>query len=246
VPEHITWPGSYAQILRPRPLQTAQDLLERRFMSLVSKWIRAQLGQLRAVPANESAEARVALPVPDRQGGLPLMQALARRRSERAFGTEPLSPQQLSNLLWAADGINRPEVHERTAPSAMNAQEIVVYVALAAGLYRYDPEHHALELVAASDARGVTGLQDFVDTAPLDLVYVADHHRMWTIPEGRRDVYAAACAGAIMQNVYLYCASAGLATVARGLFDAGAVSAALGLAPHQHVVLTQTVGWPAP
>lgn len=152
---------------------------------------------------------------------------------------------ELSNLLWAADGINRPDIHERTAPSAMNAQEIIVYVALAAGLYRYDNEHHQLDLSAASDARRVTGLQDFVDTAPLDLVYVADHHKMWTIPPGRREAYAAVCTGAIMQNVYLYCASAGLATVARGLFDAGALSAALQLEPHQHVVLTQTVGRPA-
>jgi SagB-type dehydrogenase family enzyme len=146
--------------------------------------------------------------------------------------------------LWAADGINRPEIHERTAPSAMNAQEIVIYVALAEGLYCYDNEHHALELVAATDARSVTGLQEFVDTAPLDLVYVADHHRMWTIPEARREVYAAACAGAIMQNVYLYSASSGLSTVARGLFDAAALATALGLAPHQHVVLAQTVGFP--
>jgi hypothetical protein len=170
------------------------------------------------------------------------MQALARRHSERDFGTTPLSLQQLSDLLWAADGINRPETHEHTAPSAMNAQEIVIYVALAQGLYRYDAEHHTLELVAATDARRVTGLQDFVDTAPLDLVYVADHRRMLTIPEARRPAYAAACAGAIAQNVYLYCASAGLATVLRGLFDARALTSALGLALHEHVVLAQTVG----
>lgn len=211
-------------------------------MSLVSKWFLGQMGRLRAVPLSGPAEARVMLPAPDKQGGMPLMQALARRRSERTFGSAPLSPQQLSELLWAADGINRPEIHEHTVPSAMNAQEISIYVALAEGLYRYDAEHHALELVAATDARRVTGLQDFVDTAPLDLVYVADHHRMLMIPEARRDVYAAACTGAVVQNVYLYCASAGLATVVRGLFDARALAGALGLGSHQHIVLTQTVG----
>jgi SagB-type dehydrogenase family enzyme len=211
-------------------------------MSLVRKWFLGRMGHLRALPASGSAEARVVLPPPDTQGGVPLMQALARRHSERDFASSPLSPQQLSDLLWAADGINRPEVHEHTAPSAMNAQEIVIYVALAEGLYRYEAEHHTLELVAATDARRVTGLQDFVDAAPLDLVYVADHRRMFTIPEGRRDVYAAVCTGAIMQNVYLYCASAQLSTVARGLFDAEALAGALGLGSHQHVVLAQTVG----
>lgn len=211
-------------------------------MSLIGKWLLGQMGRLRPVVASGDAEARITLLPPDRLGGMPLMQALARRHSEREFGSAPLAPQQLSDLLWAADGINRPEIHERTAPSAMNAQEIVIYIALAAGLYRYDAEHHLLELVAAIDARRVTGLQDFVDTAPLDLVYVADHHRMRTIPEQRRPEYAAICAGAIAQNVYLYCASAGLATVVRGLFDAGALATALALAPHEHVVLTQTVG----
>lgn len=214
-------------------------------MSLVSKWFLGQLGRLRAVALDDPAAAYIALPAPDRTGGIPLMQAFARRRSDRDFSQVPLTLQQLSELLWAADGINRPEVHERTAPSAMNAQEIIVYVALATGLYRYDAERHALSLVAASDARRVTGLQDFVDAAPLDLVYVADEHNMRLIPESRRASYAAICAGAIMQNVYLYCASAGLVSVARGLFDEAALRAALGLHSHQRLVITQTVGAPA-
>lgn len=214
-------------------------------MSLVSKWILGQLGRLRGLPPSGPSESRITLPPPNREGGMPLMQALARRHSERDFANAPISRQQLSDLLWAADGINRPQIHEHTAPSAMNAQEIDVYVALSDGLYRYDAAHHALDLVAATDARRVTGLQDFVDTAPADLVYVADHDRMKLIPERRRNVYAAACAGAIAQNVYLYCASAGLVTVVRGLFDASALGTALGLAPSQHIVLTQTVGHPA-
>lgn len=214
-------------------------------MSLVSKWVLGRLGLMRALEATGDSADRVALPAPDRTGGMPLMQALALRRSGREFEQSPLSLQELANLLWAADGINRPDIGEHTAPSAMNAQEIDVYVAIAEGLYRYDCVAHALELVAHSDARRVTGLQEFVDVAPLDLVYVADHSRMRLIPENRRVEYAAICAGAIAQNVYLYCASTGLATVVRGLFDAAPLGAALGLGPHQHIVLTQTVGRPS-
>lgn len=213
-------------------------------MSLVSKWLLGQLGRLRAMDLTGAAQAPIALPPPRKTGGRPLMDALARRQSGRDFAPTPLSRQTLSDLLWAADGINRPDVHEHTAPSAMNAQEIDIYVALAEGLFRYQPEPHALLPVAATDARRVTGLQDFVDTAPLDLVYVADHHRMRNslIPEGRRQSYASFAAGAIAQNVYLFCASEGLTTVARGLFDEKALGQALALEPHQHIVLTQTVG----
>jgi SagB-type dehydrogenase family enzyme len=214
-------------------------------MSLVSKWFLGKLGRLRPVPVAGLARERVELPAPNKAGGMALIQALALRRSERVFRPQPLAAQQLSDLLWAADGINRPEVLEHTAPSAMNAQEIVIYVAQADGLYRYDAAQHVLERVAQVDARSVTGLQDFVDTAPLDLVYVADEERMHLIPSSRRLHYAAICTGAIAQNVYLYCASTGLATVVRGLFDESALAAALGLGPHEKIVLTQTVGWPA-
>jgi hypothetical protein len=117
------------------------------------------MGRLRPLPATGPAEAGIALPTPDRNGGLPLMRALARRHSEREFMPAPLSAQHLSDLLWAADGINRPALHEHTAPSAMNAQEVDIFVALSYGLYRYDAERHALVLVAANDARRVTGLR---------------------------------------------------------------------------------------
>lgn len=214
-------------------------------MSLVRKWILGQMGRLRAIPLGR-AEGRVVLPPPDLTGGMPLMQALARRHSQRDFSDVALSAQELSEILWTADGINRPDILERTAPSAMNAQEIDVYVALAEGLYRYDVQLHALDLVAATDARRVTGLQDFVDAAPLDLVYVADYGRMHLIPAARRTEYAAVCVGAISQNVYLYCASSGLATVVRGLFDEKALALALGLTSDQHIILTQTVGRSGP
>ncbi len=215
-------------------------------MSLVTKWFLGQMGRLRAAALEgEGAGELIALPAPARRGGMPLMEALARRQSGREFAPTPIDRQHLSDLLWAADGINRPQLHEHTAPSAMNAQEIDVYVALADGLYRYAPEPHVLQLVAHTDARRVTGLQEFVDMAPLDLVYVADFRRMFTMPPARHEPYACVCAGAIAQNVYLYCASEGLSTVVRGLFDADALGVALGLRPHQRVILAQTVGWPA-
>lgn len=212
-------------------------------MSVVTNWFLGKVGQLRALPLEERNEPTVlSLPTPQKSGGISLMEALARRRSLREFSATELTREELSSLLWAADGVNRPELRERTAPSAMNAQEIDIYVALSTGLWRYAPEPHALDLVASVDARRVTGLQDFVAVAPIDLVYVADYRRMALIPEKSRATYAAACVGAISQNVYLYCAAAGLATVVRGLFDTVALTAALSLRPHQHIVLTQTVG----
>ena len=189
-------------------------------------------------------DAVIALPPPQVTGGLPLMQALATRRSRREFAPAPLPPQVLSDLLWAAFGINRTEGHGRTAPSAMGAQEIDVYAALAGGLYIYDADAHRLARVAQVDARRVTGYQDFVDEAPLDLVYVADQAHLANVPGEHRAAYSAACAGAIAQNVYLYCASAGLATVVRGWLDRKALAAALGLSAEEQIVLAQTVGYP--
>jgi nitroreductase len=149
----------------------------------------------------------------------------------------------LSSLLWAAWGVNRPD-GGRTAPSAVDAQEIDLYVALPGGAYLYDASRHLLHLVAATDVRRVTGYQDFVDQAPLDLVLVADHARMKLIPAEQRNSYSSAAAGAIAQNVYLFAASEGLATVIRAWIDRHALAEALGLTHDQHVVLAQTVGYP--
>ncbi|RPH58649.1 MAG: SagB/ThcOx family dehydrogenase, partial [Burkholderiales bacterium] len=150
----------------------------------------------------------------------------------------------LSNLLRAAWGTNRPG-GGRTAPSALGAQEIDVYVALPQGAYRYDADAHALQLAAAADLRRVTGYQDFVDEAPLDLVYVADHRRMAMVPVAQRESYASVAAGAVAQNVYLFAAGNGLATVLRAWIDREAIAGALGLAHDQQVLLSQTVGYPA-
>jgi len=201
------------------------------------------MGQLRPRPVKGDARATIKLPAPDKRGGLPLMQALAKRRSSREFSGKPLPLPILSNLLWAAFGVNR-RGGGRTAPSAINAQEIDVYVALPGGAYLYDATAHTLKLVAASDLRRVTGYQDFVDDAPLDLVYVADHARMRMVPVAQRESYASAAAGAIAQNVYLYSATAGLATVIRAWIDRSAIADALGLSHDQQVLLSQTVGYP--
>jgi len=212
-------------------------------MSTITKLALGVMGQLRPRPTRGDARRSIKLPARDKRGGLPLMQALAKRRSSREFARKPLPLPVLSGLLWAAFGVNR-RGGGRTAPSALDAQEIDVYVALPDGAYIYDAKNHALKLVAASDLRRVTGYQDFVDEAPLDLVYVADHRRMRMVPVAQRESYASAAAGAIAQNAYLYAASTGLATVIRAWIDRTAVADALGLGHDEHVVLSQTVGYP--
>jgi SagB-type dehydrogenase family enzyme len=155
-----------------------------------------------------------------------------------------LPRQELSNLLWAAFGINRPESGKRTAPSAMNWQEIDVYVALPEALYLYDAKMNALNVIASKDLREATGRQPFVAGAPLNLIYVADAAKMKNANEQDQSFYAAADAGFIAQNVYLYCASQGLATVIRGLVDRQALAKAMNLRPAQKVMFAQTVGYP--
>lgn len=215
-------------------------------MATLTKIALSLIGGLKADRVKgRGGDAVIALPPPQASGGMPLMQALAARRSQREFAPAPLPPQVLSDLLWAAFGINRREGHGRTAPSAIGAQEIDVYAALAGGLYIYDADAHRLVRVAQVDARRVTGYQDFVDDAPLDLVYVADQAHLHNVPAEQRVAYSAACAGAIAQNVYLYCASAGLATVVRGWLERKALAAALGLSAEEQIVLAQTVGYPA-
>ena len=213
-------------------------------MNTLTKLALGLIGQNRPRPAQGDGSPALALPPPRLDGGLPLMQALARRQSQRAFGTEPLDEATLSDLLWAAAGVNRPDLGGRTAPSAMNAQEVVLYAAMPQGLYRYEPAAHALRLVLASDVRRVTGYQDFVDDAALDLVFVADHGRMGLVPAAQRSAYAFAAAGAMAQNVYLACASAGLATVVRAWFDRQALAGAMHLANDEQLLLAQTVGRP--
>jgi SagB-type dehydrogenase family enzyme len=213
-------------------------------MSTLTKLVLGKMGRLRPSPVRGEAVTTIALPAPDRQGGMSLMEALGARHSSREFAPRELAMPLLSALLWAGGGVNRPD-GGRTAPSAMNAQEIDMFVALPTGAYRYDAPGHRLELVAASDLRRVTGYQDFVDEAPMDLVYVADHTRMRLIPVEKRAAYACAAAGAMAQNVYLFAAANGLATVIRAWIDRDAIAEALGLGHDHEVLLSQTVGYPA-
>jgi SagB-type dehydrogenase family enzyme len=185
----------------------------------------------------------ILLPKPQTDIGRPLMQVLKDRSSTRAFSLEKLPAQVLSNLLWAAFGVNRPDSGKRTAPSAMNRQEIDIYVATAEGLYVYDAKAHQLNPVLRDDVRAQTGTQAFVKDAPLNLVYVADLAKTRS-DSPDRDMYVAADAGFIAQNVYLFCASEGLATVVRGSVDRAALAKVMGLRPDQRIILAQTVGYP--
>jgi len=156
------------------------------------------------------------LPKPQMTGGKPLMEALRDRQSIRSFQSKPLPAQVLSNLLWAAFGINRPESGKRTAPSARNWQEMDIYVVLPEATYLYDAKAHRLNPVLAGDHRAATGGQDFVKDAPVNLVLVADLAKTGDASSESTRVSVAVDAGLIAQNVYLFCASEGLGTVVRG------------------------------
>ena len=186
----------------------------------------------------------IQLPRPRTEGGLPLMQALKARQTSRSFSSKKLSNQVLSDLLWAARGANRPASGKRTAPSAMNWQEVDVYVTMAEGVYLYDAKAHRLQPVLAKDLRAMTGTQDFVPDAPVNLVYVADFTRMKGASDRNKVFYSAADTGFISQNVYLYCASEGLATVVRASVAKPALKKALSLRPEQEIILAQSVGYP--
>ncbi|HSC96742.1 MAG TPA: SagB/ThcOx family dehydrogenase [Burkholderiales bacterium] len=187
----------------------------------------------------------IKLPSPQTAGGGELLQALKLRKSTRAFSARPLPQELLSNLLWAAFGINRSASGGRTAPSAHNWQEIDVYAALPDALYRYDARAHALNLSVSGDLRPLTGVQDFVGAAPLNLVYVADFSRMKDASETDRTFFAATDAAVIAQNVYLFCAAMNLAVVVRGLVDRRKLAPAMGLRRDQRIVLAQSVGFSA-
>ena len=185
----------------------------------------------------------IQLPEPKMDGGKPLIQVLKNRKSVREFSSKKLSNNLLSNLLWAAWGINRPESGKRTAPSSMNKQEIDIYVFTDEGVYLYDARAHQLIETIAKDLRGATGDQDFVGSAPVNLVYVLDLSR--ALDDEDEAIFSAAIsAGCIIQNIYLFCTSEGLATVVRGSIDGPALAKAIGLRKNQRILLAQTVGFP--
>ena len=195
----------------------------------------------RDVARAEEQSIQLSSPQTDRN---PFLRILMKRESSRAFSSEPLPNTILSNLLWAAAGISRPESGKRTAPTASNRQEIDVYAATAKGLYLYDAKANALKLLLAKDIREMTGKQAFVKEAAVNLIYVADLAKSTAASEEDRTLYAAAATGFISQNVYLYFASEGLATVVRASMDRPALAEVMKLKPTQKIILAQSVGYP--
>lgn len=176
------------------------------------------------------------LPAPNKTGGKPLMQALNERKSTRSYQDKALTSQQLSDLLWAANGFNRDD--KRTAPTANNRQELELYVTTKNGVYFYDARNHLLKEVKQGDQRAQAGTQDFVARAALNLIFVSD------MEKASSREYAYTNCGFVAQNVYLYCASEGLGVVVRGSFDKDKLSELLELNSNQQVLLTQSVGYP--
>ena len=183
------------------------------------------------------------LPAPQKSGGLPLMDALAKRSTAREFDPRDLSPKQLSSLLWASFGINRAD-GKRTAPSTKNCQETDLYVILKQGAYLYEAKSNKLNQIVTGDLLSLAGTQAFATNAPVTLVFVADFARMekWSAEEKKN--YAGIDVGYISQNAYLFCASEGLATGARASVDRQALGRKLKLRPDQMIILAQSVGYP--
>lgn len=186
----------------------------------------------------------IGLPLPRTQGGKPLMQALKERKSQREYSSKDIPIEALSDMLWAACGVNRQDSRMRTNPTAKNYQEIEVYVAKKDRVYRYEPLTNELILILEEDVRALTGKQDFVAQAPVNLIYVADFSKMSEGSPQEKETLANLDVGFVSQNVYLYCASEGFATVVRGWFDRQAIEKALKIAGDKRVILCQSVGYP--
>jgi len=186
----------------------------------------------------------IKLSKPDLKKGAAMMEALSKRRTDRNLSDKKLTLQQLSEVLWAADGVNRPD-GKRTAPAAMAKYAVDIYAVLPEGVYLYNVANHELSLVVKGDFRKESGMQDFVYIAPLNLVYVLNL-KDWQdvsrpMPEQKRDRWIAVELGCIAQNVHLYCASEGLGTVIRGMIDENKFSAVIKVKPEQ-ILMAQTVG----
>lgn len=197
------------------------------------------LGFFLCVSGFSQADGWLELPPAEKEGGMPLMEALARRESARVYdANKELDLQQLSNLLWACWGINRPGMGGRTAPSANDSYEMDVYVVNAQAVYLYIPEEHALEVIREGDFRKETSTQSYPASAAVNLMYVADLSRT-----GGSDRYSSANTGFMAQNVYLYCASEGLGCCVRALMNREKLSEILDLGPDQRIILAQSVGY---
>jgi SagB-type dehydrogenase family enzyme len=185
----------------------------------------------------------VKLPEPRTTGGMPLFEALNLRQSQRDYSSQEIDLQTVSNLLWSAYGINRPD-GKRTVPAARNWNTFDIYVVMPDGWFVYNAENHSLIKKGSDDLRRYAGRQDFVHTAPLTLIYVADYDRMTDASDDIRDFYSATDVGFISQNVYLFCASEGLGTCVLGQVDRETMREMFELRPGQRVILSQTMGYP--
>ena len=187
----------------------------------------------------------IKLNAPDKTRGSAVMKAFADRHSERNFSEEKLSLQDLSDLLWAACGINRPEKGMITAPSALNRQDIDVYVIMEEGTYLYDPKAHELKPVATGDFRPLIAAgQDFAKKAPVSLLVVSELSRLGNADSEGTRLTGATDGGIVSQNISLFCAGCGLATVPRGSMDKDGLVKALNLSPTQLLVINHPVGYP--
>lgn len=192
--------------------------------------------------AASAADKVIKLPKPNLNRAGTVMKALSERQSTREYASKALSLADLSDLLWAANGINRPESGKRTAPSALNKQDVDVYVVLPEGSYLYDAQSHQLTLVSEGDHRdAVAGGQTFVKTAPVSLVLVSDVSRFGDAIQNQ--LVGAMDAGIVSQNISLFCANAKLATVPRGSMDAAQLKKVLKLKDSQIPMLNHPVGY---
>ena len=194
--------------------------------------------------AASAADKVVKLPKPNLNRAGTVMKALSERQSTREYASKALSLADLSDLLWAANGINRPESGKRTAPSALNKQDVDVYVILPEGSYVYDAKNHQLNLVSEGDYRdAVAGGQTFVKAAPASLVLVSDVSLFGDAQKPQNQVVGAMDVGIVSQNISLFCANAKLATVPRGSMDATQLKKVLKLKDSQIPMLNHPVGY---
>jgi SagB-type dehydrogenase family enzyme len=186
----------------------------------------------------------IILNAPDTTRGLPVMKALSLRASANDFDTTSLKLQDMSDLLWAANGINRPVNGKRTAPSAMNAQDIDVYAFMKSGVYLYNAKKHCLDFVIDGDYRAlIAGRQENFAKAPLICLLVSDISRFQRGEDSLKLVYAAEDAGIVSQNISIFCASVGFATRPRASMDQQKLREILKLKDSQHLMLNNPVGY---
>jgi len=181
------------------------------------------------------------LPSPRKEGGKPFLDLLRERHSSRSFSQDPVDMQTLSDMLWASWGYNREM--KRTAPSSHNRQEIEIYLAMADGVYLWNAVQNVLLCVDDRDLRKSTGMQEFVGTAPVEVIFVAETSRITGKDERGVLDTVFVDTGFISENLYLFCAQAGLITVVRAMFDRAALSATLNLRPDQVITMVQSVGY---